>query len=209
MTTIEKQERELERKERTLHHVAALIAGLGGDPTQYEYKGVWSDAGPHSGAKCACGQEIRYCFDIVHKVTGEHRTVGSVCVNHFQVCAPELYAQMETAVGDMKTALAAELAKAKAAQAQAEVEALEAQYTEAWKALRAQYETLRKEHGRYFRIPRPLWEAFESDRYYLVLTPPKYKSARGYKNWYTKQLARIAQINADLEPKPFEGEIPF
>lgn len=223
--TIGKQQRNLELASARLHHVEKLIEVLG-DPSEWEYRDEWADGGRMSQEKCSCGQTIRYLFIIHHPIKGRAQ-VGSTCVNHFAVINPALYERMKAGVEAMEKTLAAEKAevkrKAKAAQDNATVESLKEQYVQQYDELYCRKEAIALDATDRTKSNNRAWQFSmlgmlngvfhpQYEETYVLpprFVPPKYKTPRGYINWYSKQLERLQRAFDVLDKKPEDIIPPF
>ena len=180
MTVIEQVESSIMSKGGSFVWSANLCAALG-NPEEWEFRGVITEAGPPAFAHCACGHPIRDCFHINHP-DGRTAIIGSTCIEYFQE-AGRIYGELSQA---LKT-LEVRLNEAKKAAKRA---ADEVKVSEARSAYEAQYDLLLsrfrsyREHGQ--MAPRNLWVAMAS--YYRVpRTAPEYSRPCDYLKWYAKQ----------------------
>ena len=159
--SIEQNEKHLYQVESQEIHARKLLEALAPDPREWTYNGEVEDAeGPV--AECACGHRIRWCFIIHRERDGRVAQVGSVCVNHFAVIAPELCVSLTAAVEKLKADIAADKKKAKEAREMEKVVEAEDKFLVAIERAVEKYNSYR-ENG--MKAPRKLWDAVESHWY--------------------------------------------
>ncbi len=166
---------------------ANLTCALG-NPSEWEFTGEVTQAGPPRFANCACGHPIMDCFHIAHK-DGRRAIVGSTCIEYFQD-AGIIYGELTAALESLKKRIAEAKKAAKRA-------ADEIKVAEARAAYEARYDTLlcrfRAYRERGEMAPKPLWIAMAS--YYRVhRTAPDYQRPCDYLKWYAKQMKALENI---------------
>ncbi len=190
MTKIETLTEATQTAARRAEYARNLLRGLGYEPQNYEYSGEILDCG--TDGECACGHPIRWGFPLKHKSdAGKTKIVGSTCVGYFAEVNQELFLALCKGVDRLNEQLAQAKAASKRAAAQAEVEALAAQWQELYDSLRAEYIGYR-ERGE--MAPRALWEAFGSRFRALEAEPPQYTRPAAYKRWYKKEIEKLRTL---------------
>lgn len=187
MIVVEKLQKDIEKKEGTIHHVKKLLENLG-NPSDYEFTGQVFDAG-NSGAQCACTHDIRYCFIIRHKDNRKEAQVGSTCINHIASVSPELGQILLNAKDKLESELADAIKKAKRAKADAENQLLWEEYC----ILRDRAKAIHKANrDNYRKSHYQLWYFCESwDEKYSVKKIPDYTRAGDLKKWLIKAIERV------------------
>ena len=187
----ERLEGAAEKQARAGNHVRQLMATLV-NPSEWEFTGEVIDAGSPC-AFCACGHEIRFCFQLSHPTRGVNH-VGSTCINHIAQISPELGAKLQAADDDLQKRLAEAKAKAKRALADAENTRLWAVYEQARDAARAAHEANRRSG---VMSPRDLWYFCEGYKEkYRAWSPPEYTKAGPLKKWLVAAIARATEVLA-------------
>lgn len=178
-----------------------LAQALHPDPSEWKFTGIVTEAQGLITSKCACGHSIKFEFHIERKRDGLKAIVGSTCINHYADINPELVEAIDGAYKKLQAEIRKAKKKSKKAKQQKEVDNLKAIYEYIYKRGYSIYLAYR---DRDQKAPRALWEAYGSHYYHLPYpaSDPKYKTARGYKNYYKKAIndARRSLENSGINP---------
>lgn len=150
------EEQELTKAENQTAYARRLAAVLG-NGADWSFDGEMAED-PTCQGKCACGHEgLRFLFTLNHKATGRREIVGSSCMLTYPGISPEVVEGMERALDVIRERAAEARRKAAAAEREAEVSAMVAEWSDLeWKLDRLAAEWESRAGGRQVRP----WEVF-------------------------------------------------
>lgn len=179
---IDKLESKLEKSQYGNAWRAKLSEALAPDPSEWRFTGEIGE--DDSGlAKCACGHSIKYLFHLERERDGKKVIVGSSCIEHYGEANPELVESIKAANEDLKKRIQEEKKAAKRAAQEAEVDKIRDEWESLWNK---GYKVYKAYRDRGEKAPYDLWEIYGS-YYGVALNSPRYKTPKGYINWYKRQ----------------------